>query len=132
MRVILCLDDRNGLSFNGRRLSSDRAIYQHIVDTAEGSIWMDDSSAKLFDGYLVQIHEDFLREAGENDTCFVESSAFLSHCSRITALSIYRWNRHYPSDDKLPDEFLSNWRCVFKQDFPGNSHEMITEERYER
>ena len=132
MHIIVCLDDRNGISFNGRRLSSDRAICQRIIDTAVGNIWMDNRSANLFAGYPVQVDEDFLNKAERSDTCFVESLVFLSYLSRVSSLTIYRWNRLYPSDVKLPHELFTNWRCIFKQDFPGNSHELITEERYIR
>lgn len=130
MHVIICLDDRNGLSFNGRRLSSDRTVYRRIADTVEGSLWMNSRSAKLFAGYSVCVDEDFLKNAEQKDSCFVESLEFILQLSHVDSLTIYRWNRHYPSDTKLPEDFLTNWRCVSKSDFTGNSHNVITEERY--
>ena len=130
MHVKICLDDHGGLSFNGRRLSSDRTVCQRILDTAEGKLWMDSKSAKLFEGNSVCADENFLNKAGQDDSCFVESLEFILQLSRVVSITIYRWNRHYPSDTKLPEDLLSNWRCVSRLDFSGNSHDVITEERY--
>ena len=73
MHVIICLDARNGVSFNKRRLSSDRVVTQRIIQDADGNVWMNHSSAKLFQEYSVCIDDNFLNLAKEGDTCFVES-----------------------------------------------------------
>ena len=50
---------------------------------------------------------------------------------KITQIVLYRWNRHYPADKKFPAElFADRWTMISQRDFPGSSHERITEEVY--
>ena len=44
---------------------------------------------------------------------------------------LYKWNRVYPADQYFAMD-LSGWKLVETVEFPGSSHEKITEERYER
>ena len=130
MHIVICLDDKNGILFNSRRVSSDIAVCQRVLQQHTGRLMMNSYSAKLFSDDSVCVDEDFLQNAGEADTCFVENLDFTdrSHC--ISAITIYRWNRHYPSDVKLPRDFLTGWTLLQTEEFAGNSHETITEERY--
>ncbi len=130
MHIILCLDDRNGISFNRRRLSSDRAVCRRIAEQTQGALWMNTYSAKLFAEYPVCIAEDFLAKAGEGDSCFVEDLTFADFADQIQTLTVYRWNRAYPADQKLPAEYLAAWHLTETCDFSGNSHDVITEEKY--
>ena len=132
MNIVICLDDRNGMMFNKRRLSSDKAVCQRIADYAEGKLFMSGYSAKLFEQYPVCVDEDFLEKAGEGDTCFAETPDFMEVEDKIRSITVYRWNRTYPSDKRLPAEFLSRWRLQQTFDFPGNSHDVVTEELYTR
>ena len=130
MHIILCLDDRNGMFFNHRRLSSDRVVCQRIAENASGKLWMNSYSAKLFADYEVCVDEEFLQKAAAGDTCFVESPDFAETAEDIQSITVYRWNRAYPADQKLPDQILTQWQMTASVDFPGNSHEIITEEKY--
>lgn len=132
MHFILCLDDRNGMLFNNRRLSSDAVVCQRVFEQHAGSLWMDRCSAKLFADMEVCADEAFLQKAAAGDTCFVESLDFIGHLPQASSITVYRWNRHYPSDVKLPAQLLADWKLCKKTDFPGNSHETITEEVYTR
>lgn len=130
MNIIMCLDDRNGLTFNGRRLSTDRLVYQQITKTAAGNLWMNQKSAELFNNFSVCTDVDFLNRAEFSDSCFVEDLAFIEHMDKVRLITIYRWNRRYPSDVRLPENLLTGWKCISTFDFAGNSHETITEEKY--
>ncbi len=130
MHIIVCLDDRNGTLFNKRRLSSDRAVCQRVAD-AGGRLWMNGYSAPLFQGVQVCVDENFLEKAGPGDVCFVENVDIAPYARQVETVTVYRWNRAYPSDTKFPLElFAHRWRLEHTVDFPGNSHETITEERY--
>ena len=49
MTLILCVDDRGGLSFNGRRQSQDRRVREDLLTMAAGgALWMDDYSRRQF------------------------------------------------------------------------------------
>lgn len=38
MRLIVCLDDKNGMAFNHRRQSRDRIVTEKIEELAKGSV----------------------------------------------------------------------------------------------
>lgn len=134
MHLILCLDDRNGMLFAGRRQSTDRILCRHILQMAgDNKLWMNAYSAGQFEKPLnATVCNDFLEKAGENDYCFVENADVLSCLPKTRKLIIYRWNRVYPSDVKFPAEELSRWQKVSEFEFPGYSHERITQEVYIR
>ena len=48
---------------------------------------------------------------------------------KLEELIIFWWNRSYPRDFRL-DLDLSEWRKRAVREFPGNSHEKITEVCY--
>lgn len=136
MKIIVCLDENQGLLFNGRRQSRDRLVTEDILALCEGQrLYISEFSAPLFEGNLdaVQVDEDFLSLAGEGAFCFAENQPLLPYLERIEAVIVYRWNRVYPADfyfDLSMDEL--GWRCVERRDFPGYSHEKITREVYLR
>lgn len=130
MHIVICLDDRNGILFNRRRLSSDRAVSARILETATGRLWMSPNSVKLFLDAQLCVDEDYLNQAGAGDTCFAENLDFLNYMNEAESVTVYRWNRAYPSDTKVPADFLDGWTLTQSTDFPGNSHETVTEERY--
>ena len=49
MNIIVCLEDKNGMMFNKRRLSQDVAIREDIYKNMDGkSLIMNDYSYKMF------------------------------------------------------------------------------------
>lgn len=126
MIAIICLDDKNGLLFNKRRQSRDRAVIEDILRTCEGSIWMDEYSAGLFANQEERIccACDFLDKVGEG-YCFLEKQ--LPHMEKIERLIVYRWNRVYPADVFFE---MQGWHLQSFREFTGNSHEKITVENY--
>lgn len=143
MILIACIDDNKGMMFNHRRQSQDRVLRQHILDmVGDAKLWMNEYSAKLFakdhDGLLqecIQADEDFLKKASKGEYCFVEdadcSEDMFPDTAHIEAVVLYKWNRIYPADRYFAMD-LSDWKMVETVEFPGSSHEKITEERYER
>ena len=134
MKIALCLDDRNGMSFAGRRQSMDALLRQDLLQMVEGCLlWMSPYSANQFESLPenVQVDAAFLEKAGQEDWCFVEDGNVLAVKEKVTQFAIYRWNRHYPSDRKFPMEaFASRWQLESCREFPGKSHENITLEVY--
>ena len=137
MKVVVCLDDRLGMTFGGRRQSRDRVLIADLCrDVSKGErLLASEYSSILFDGMEVRpiYCEDFLNIAEKGDVCFVEDRALAPFIDRIDSLVIYRWNRHYPSDmtfDIDPDR--EGFELVKICEFAGSSHEKITKEIYER
>lgn len=133
MKIIVCLDDKNGMMFANRRQSMDRLLRQDLLKMTQGSnLWMSPYSASQFaeEASNILVDPDFLRKAEAEDWCFVED-AQLDQAEGIAKIAIYRWNRVYPSDKKFPiDRFCCDWKLESTKDFPGSSHERITLEVY--
>lgn len=134
MIAAVCLDDRNGMLFNGRRLSRDRAQQEDLLALCrEKKLRIGSFSAKLFQAHeeRVVVDDDFLTAAGAGEIVFVEDSGLSSLSARLEGVIVYRWNRAYPSDLQF-DLDLSAFTCTERVEFPGNSHDVITREVYVR
>ncbi len=129
MDVIVCLDDKGGMLFNGRRQSKDRAVFEDIKTYLEKTLLIDAFSEKLVkeSGIPYEICES------SDGVFFAENrriGELLNDCGRII---IYKWNRVYPSDFHFDvDLEKEGFSLVQTKDFTGNSHEKITREIYER
>lgn len=136
MTVIVCLDEKLGMTFNRRRQSRDRVLCDDVLrDVAKKNsrLLMAEYSKMLFERTDVPIicRDDFLDLAEESDTCFVENRALLPYAYKIDTLIIYRWNRHYPSDTAFDLDIKNEgFSLVSAEDFQGSSHEKITKEIY--
>lgn len=126
MKLIVCVDKNNGLSFNHRRQSRDRIVTQDIVRCAP--VRIAPVSASLFADYpgAVMVSEDFLTAAKPDEWCFAE---LLPLPEAPEVLTLYRWDRDYPADAFLPYD-LSRWTLVSVEELTGYSHERIFKEVY--
>ena len=134
MKLIVCLDDKDGMLFAGRRQSKDVALRQRVLElTKESCLWMNAYSAGQFAEKAAHLRcdEAFLDKASAGEYCFVENRDVAPYAERIEEVVIYRWNRAYPSDMKFPVQlFADRWQRISHVEFTGNSHELITEEVY--
>lgn len=131
MHLILCIDRRNGMSFCGKRQSSDRMVTEDILNITAGQrLWMSPYSAGLFPEGSVCVDPDFLSKAGQGDYCFLETTPLPSELSGLESVILYRWNRHYPSTVTFPVSILLPFVLNESREFSGNSHDTITMERY--
>lgn len=130
MHLIVCIEEHDGMSYRGRRLSSDRALTEYILNlTSDSKLWMNAYSAGLFPQRAVCADEAFLHKAGEGEYCFAEATP-LNELTNVESVTLCRWNRRYPSTCTFPRELLKGMRLEHREDFPGNSHDKITVERY--
>lgn len=140
MKIIVCISDERGIAFNGRRQSRDRELIAIICDTLSGqNIRMSSYSESLFKDFyhdhIVVDDENYIKEAGENDYCFIElTTDFLEYKEKIKEIVLFKWNRKYPSDVFLPEieEIVPEMKMVETMNFPGGSHDEITLEVYAR
>lgn len=132
MKIILTLDDSNGMLFNHRRQSSDRAVRDKIREHIKGEVlYMNAYSADQFKDTDIRMLVDggFLHKADKGEYCFVENEMLSDVKRNIEEFAIFRWNRKYPSDfvlDVLPED--CGMTCVSIEEFVGNSHEKVTME----
>ena len=135
LKIIICLDERKGLLFNQRRQTKDRKVIEDIAKCRSGMLYISPFSEKLFaDSEIPYVCEkNYLELAGENDFCFAESLDFLAYLESVKQITVYWWNRHYPSDVRLELNFDEMGFTLIEQtEFPGYSHEKITKEIYHR
>ena len=133
MIVIVCVDKKFGMLFNQRRQSQDRLLRARMLELTKGSkLWMNGYSARQFQEGLpshVTVSEDFLALAGPNDFCFAENADLTPYQDKITGIILYHWNREYPADLHFSLD-MTQFMLQTIADFPGSSHETITEEVY--
>ena len=137
MIAIVCLDDRNGMSFNCRRQSRDAWLCQKVLDMAQGNcLRMAPYSVDLFglgEGNHIKVSDSFLEEAGRGDYVFVEDRALAPYAEKLEKLVIFRWNRVYPVDRYFDLDLVNGpLHKTEEKDFLGKSHKRITMEVYTR
>lgn len=132
MNLIFCLDNHNGIRFNGRRQSRDMEVYRHIcVLVGTSVLFLNKKSASLFDKFKPAVTSLINLEPlpAAIQWLFTENAPSDSLLRNASKLIVYRWNRDYPADEFVD---LSGWRIIDSVDFKGNSHEKITQEVYIR
>ena len=125
MKLVVCLDDNNGMMFNKRRQSRDKILIENVLEICKGEkLYTNEYSAKLFPENAVEICVN-----PENGYCFAEN--FIVDEEYVDEIIVYKWNRLYPADTYFNIN-LENWTLAEVVDFEGSSHEKITRERYVR
>lgn len=134
MTVFVCLDDHNGMLFNGRRQSMDSRLREQILDICAGRpLWMNSYSAGQFSAGIqnIRVAEDFLENGQAGAYCFVENMDISPAIELIERIVVFRWNHRYPADVYFPiEQFANRWELVSSKDFEGSSHPIITQEVY--
>ena len=126
MTIILCLDDRNGLSFNKRRQSRDKLLIENILTYK--NVFIAQHSASLFTGNAIKIVEN-ISDLPNNAVYFHEITEPKNIINQFDTVIIYRWNRHYPSDVKF-NLNTNMYDKIQEESFVGFSHDKITKEVY--
>ena len=130
MKIICCLDKKNGRMFNNRRQSMDAEVRKNIFQIIKDkSLYMNEYSFNQFGDYKGEIivSNEFLSCAKEDDYCFVENDEITG--KDINQIIVYRWDKVYPADKYL-DVDLSDYELDSTLEFAGNSHEKIIREVY--
>ena len=132
MKVIVCVDEKNGMLFNSRRQSRDSKVIEHILEiVGEKRLNITNFSANLFGNLDVNIVENSLENIAEDEYVFVENIDLNNVIEKINEIIIFNWNRHYPADFYL-DIPMQNFYVTRESEFVGSSHDKITEIVYER
>ena len=80
MKIIVCIDDKNGMMFNHRRQSKDREVRRDMLSyIGHHRLWMNEYSRKQFEAVpkdaQIEINENFPAFAGDDDYCFIEQKS---------------------------------------------------------
>lgn len=137
MNIIVCLDNNNGMLFNKRRQSQDKVLRDNIKELTKNNIlYMNEYSYKLYkdiDSGNITVSDDFLNICNNTDFCLVENTELVSYINKINTITVYNWNRDYPSDFYFDISLKDKkWTLINSEQFKGNSHNKITKETYRR
>ena len=133
MKIILCVDKKNGMMLFGKRQSQDRVQRERMLSlVGDNCLWISNYSSSLFDlADNIKIDDNFSEKALDNDYCFFEDKEI--DILKATTVVLYKWNRQYPADKYFSCDLKKlGFKLVSKTDFAGSSHDRITEEIYER
>ena len=136
MTVAVCLDDRNGMGFGGRRQSRDRLLIADFMQCcgSDRPVFAGTYSRLLFEEYpQVTVVDEPLLDCPNGGACFAELQPLTPYLEQIAELIVYRWNRLYPADmhfdvNLKEKGFILTSSC----EFAGSSHDKITKEVYRR
>ncbi len=130
MKLIVIIDDNNGMSFNKRRQSRDKVLCSYILSLTKGKIYMSEYSAKLFSKYgdNIAVAED-ISDIPDDAYCFIESISPSVLSEKIDHIYLFRWNRLYPADVFFDIE-LSDLTPINTDSIKGSSHDDIVLEEY--
>ena len=158
--AVVCVSSTDGISFNGRRVSSDEAVLRDIMEMAvsfEATIRIHPRSESLFKNFLgeeyencvaaskgyrsmlkrgyspIVCSEDYLVNAGVafRDICFIEEGDLQRFKDKIPMVVKYDFCRSYPSDVQF-DLPLRRYKAGEEKVFEGKSHEEIRRRAYVR
>ncbi len=134
INIIVTLDDKGGVMFNNRRQSRDRILVADICSSLE-HIYVSEYTAPLFADYpdSVTVSSTPFEDCPDGMSVFAEGEPVANIIDMAGAFTVYRWNRHYPSDRWLDVDIEScGFILVETCEFAGSSHEKITKEIYIR
>lgn len=123
MTVIIALDDKDGYTLFGKRLSRDREMISDMINSFD-KIAVSDYSRELFEngGNLIPLPS----QIPDNMVLFLETEDIPE---KANTLIVYRWNRHYPSNKRYSPK-ANGWRKKEESFLTGYSHSKITKEIY--
>lgn len=130
MTFAVCIDDRGGMAFMGKRLSRDRVQLERLFSlVGEGVLLVTPYSERLVEGFpRVRVVSD-VRVREENTVLFLETVDPTPLLRSGDTLAVYRFGRHYPSDLRLVAD-LSRMELLSACAFVGSSHPDMTETLY--
>lgn len=134
MILAVCVDNRGGMAFNGRRQSMDKLLRADLLEAAgHQPLWVSPYTARQFTPAPANLRtaEAFLHLAGRGEYCFAEFPPLSQVLERVEGILLYRWNRDYPADQYLDFQpTTAGFKLVSSAEFPGSSHKLLTKEVY--
>jgi hypothetical protein len=130
MKIIICLDDNNGMLFNNRRQSRDSVVLEDVfANLGSAQLNIFPFSQKLFEPFSDRVM--VCTALTENNIYFVEDIDITPYEGQIKEIIVYKWNRAYPADFYCEIDF-SAFNMVSQTELQGSSHEKITRIIYRR
>ena len=133
MILMACVDGRNGMAFNCRRQSRDRAVRADLLAEAGGGLplgeWGHGSPVPGGGAEPPLCGRVVFGKGGARSPALWRTALWRPFAGRVERVVLYRWDRAYPAD-LYWDLSLEGWTLARQEEFPGFSHEIITKEVY--
>ncbi len=131
--VAICLDNKGGMTFLGKRQSRDRVLIEDLVKSTDGEIYISDFSSVLFAPYggRYRVVDNPLTDTPDGAVSFIENLPLSEALPHIDRIIMYKWNRVYPSDKKIDIRF-DDFKVISESEFVGSSHGKISKVILER
>ncbi len=125
--VAVCVDDRGGMTFFGKRQSRDRVLISELCESVQEKIYIHPYSKLLFEPHEERYvsADNPIDACPDGGICFIENISLAEHADVIETVILYKWNRVYPFDKKL-DLALDGFSVECESEFVGSSHDKIT------
>ena len=125
--VVVCLDDKGGMTFLGKRQSRDRVLIGELIESTNDLIYISEFSLPLFKDYTTRckVVENPLTDAPDGAVSFIENLPLLPVIDEVEEIMLYKWNRVYPADRKTDIPF-NRYYVVRETSFVGSSHDKIS------
>lgn len=88
MKVIICIDDNQGMSFNNRRQSTDGKVIEDIADITK-ELWISPFSESLFKNVSTKYPSDFKLDLNLSEWKQIESIDFIRNSHKKITREIY-------------------------------------------
>lgn len=134
MKLILCVEDRGGMTFNKRRVSRDKKLIEDLAElVGNDAVYIEPYSEELFSEVSVNLvlSASPMESADEGDYAFIERFDPVPCLDKAEAIILYKWNRRYPFELALSfSPCDKGFRLDSTSEFEGNAHDKITREVY--
>lgn len=135
MKLIICLDSKNGQAFNHRRQTRDKKQRKHMYELiGENTLRISPYSYDLLKQEMepdkLIASEDYLSVCGENEFAFSEVNDVSAYIDKADTVYVYRWDKYYLSDVRFDESLLTDYSLAKKEKLRGSSHGKITFEEY--
>ena len=130
MKLIVCVDDNFGISFNKRRQSFDTLQMEDVKKIIlNKKVYLTSYTYDLYKS--MDLNFEIIDEDTEflNDSFFIYEGDFIEKVfENVTEIICYYWNRNYPFDKTFED--FKSFKEIDNFSFKGKSHDKITRKKY--
>lgn len=133
MKLIFCVDDKNGMMLFSRRQSQDKNLRSWLLDyVGDNKLFMSEYSAKQFENKeKIIIDNNYIINAQKDDFCFIEDKDY--NVDLADEVILCCWNRRYQADKFFTVDLKEKgFKKKNSQNIVGCSHEKITIEIYRK
>ena len=133
MKIIICVDNENGMLFMGKRQSQDIMLRNKILEiVGDSKLWVSEYTAGQFETKeVLTVDNDYISKAEAEDYCFVEDMGY--DISKTDEVILCNWTRSSPGETYFETDLKTpGFKKKKTENIVGSSHKNISIETYRR